>query len=600
LLTQKYECMVCFESIKLKDRIWSCSTCYALFHMKCINQWATVNQQSGSWNCPGCNTTKQQEIPKYYTCFCLKKREPLLVKGIPPHSCGQVCSKERSCPHPCGLKCHPGPCSDCEALGFPISCTCGKELLNLSCSTLKSIDFVPSCGKVCGKLLNCGLHACKKICGECIGKCGNCTLTESATCFCGNATKEIICGQPKLFSCGSPCNVKYSCGIHVCKSKCHQHEEMTVCQLDPTINNTCPCGKEISNRKSCTDPVPLCGQICLKPLICGHECQESCHFGDCPPCILTSTKTCRCGKSTLSVPCKDLDYDICEKVCKTKLPCKRHVCNVRCCPLDKKSHVCESACGKQLACKSHTCLMICSHEGDCHDCVEGVSFDELACNCGATIMYPPIPCGTLPPECNKPCRRTRECGHHQITRHYCHPNPDDCPPCMVFKTVQCACGSSELKNIPCSRTAIPSCGKPCTKIVEGCNHPCSRVCHEGPCVDSTHPCVRKCGKVRSCGHICQYKCHGVSECLEKEPCRQILKLVCNCGSKKKSVICGSSKDNPFKDPSTLLVCDSTCEKKLMMERMKHALDIDPSNTFLPFGGWQESMVKLAVSFPEVS
>lgn len=38
-------------------------------------------------------------------------------------------------------------------------------------------------------------------------------------------------------------------------------------------------------------------------------------------------------------------------------------------------------------------------------------FDELACNCGATVLYPPIPCGTQPPECDKPCSRTHACSH---------------------------------------------------------------------------------------------------------------------------------------------------------------------------------------------
>ena len=47
LQTQKYECMVCFDKIRQRDRIWSCDTCWAAFHMKCINQWASVNFQNG-------------------------------------------------------------------------------------------------------------------------------------------------------------------------------------------------------------------------------------------------------------------------------------------------------------------------------------------------------------------------------------------------------------------------------------------------------------------------------------------------------------------------------------------------------------------------
>lgn len=38
-------------------------------------------------------------------------------------------------------------------------------------------------------------------------------------------------------------------------------------------------------------------------------------------------------------------------------------------------------------------------------------FDELTCHCGAEVMYPPIPCGTMPPECHRPCTRDHGCNH---------------------------------------------------------------------------------------------------------------------------------------------------------------------------------------------
>lgn len=38
-------------------------------------------------------------------------------------------------------------------------------------------------------------------------------------------------------------------------------------------------------------------------------------------------------------------------------------------------------------------------------------FEEVTCHCGSTVMYPPIPCGTPPPECTKPCSRTHSCSH---------------------------------------------------------------------------------------------------------------------------------------------------------------------------------------------
>lgn len=38
-------------------------------------------------------------------------------------------------------------------------------------------------------------------------------------------------------------------------------------------------------------------------------------------------------------------------------------------------------------------------------------FDELTCHCGASVIYPPVPCGTRPPECTQTCARIHECDH---------------------------------------------------------------------------------------------------------------------------------------------------------------------------------------------
>jgi hypothetical protein len=37
---QKYECMVCWETIKANQATWSCECCWAIFHLGCIEQWA--------------------------------------------------------------------------------------------------------------------------------------------------------------------------------------------------------------------------------------------------------------------------------------------------------------------------------------------------------------------------------------------------------------------------------------------------------------------------------------------------------------------------------------------------------------------------------
>lgn len=49
LSTGQYECMVCCERVRVKDPVWSCLTCYHIFHLKCIKKWARIptNMEEG-------------------------------------------------------------------------------------------------------------------------------------------------------------------------------------------------------------------------------------------------------------------------------------------------------------------------------------------------------------------------------------------------------------------------------------------------------------------------------------------------------------------------------------------------------------------------
>jgi len=70
----------------------------------------------------------------------------------------------------------------------------------------------------------------------------------------------------------------------------------------------------------------------------------------------------------------------------------------------------------KLACGSHKCEEPC-HRGKCPPCWQ-VSFDELRCECGTEVIYPPVPCGTTPPLCNRPCTRPHSCGHTVCPSHW--------------------------------------------------------------------------------------------------------------------------------------------------------------------------------------
>ena len=49
LLCGAYECMVCCESVRERHEVWSCRSCFHIFHLQCVHHWAkspvaTVNE----------------------------------------------------------------------------------------------------------------------------------------------------------------------------------------------------------------------------------------------------------------------------------------------------------------------------------------------------------------------------------------------------------------------------------------------------------------------------------------------------------------------------------------------------------------------------
>ncbi|KAI9204843.1 uncharacterized protein BJ171DRAFT_442072 [Polychytrium aggregatum] len=602
-----YECMICYENVRPRDAVWSCSTCSHVFHLKCIGKWsrssasneaaqqpAPSSSSSASnpgWRCPGCQSVVA-EVPSEYRCFCGKIEDPPFNRFITPHSCGQTCSRERGCPHKCTLPCHPGPCKPCELMAPPVSCYCGRSSFVVRCTEILNMTFEKSCGEVCGKELNCGLHTCEWKCHQ--GQCPPCTVNIDHPCLCGRSTKQLKCGTPCVsWSCDTKCDHEYPCGIHTCPRPCHGGGHSSVCPLDPSVLFRCPCGSETVEaickrtgvvRTSCADPVVTCDNTCGKVLPCGHRCRFRCHAGECEPCGQSVSLPCRCGRTEFVIECNtlkklpngDIELPVCSRVCTAKKHCKRHQCGSRCCPLEH--HICEEVCGKTLKCGLHQCTFTCGHNGRCHDCFEGVSFDELSCHCGRTVVFPPIPCNTPPPKCSHPCIRPLPCGHPTMSRHNCHPDTETCPPCVLFVERDCACGKKKMNNVRCSSKVVPSCGQVCGKVISPCGHTCRRFCHSGACVDGeAFKCLDKCGKIRpSCGHRCGFNCHGSKECLEDRPCLFKIAQSCKCGNRISQVVCGGSKHTLGQAPQTLL-CDDSCALLERNRRLAAALEITPTS-----------------------
>uniref|UniRef100_L2FT19 Nf-x1 finger transcription n=1 Tax=Colletotrichum fructicola (strain Nara gc5) TaxID=1213859 RepID=L2FT19_COLFN len=489
-----------------------------------------------------------------------------------------------------------------------------------------------SCKEICGDLLPCGEHFCATPCHP--GLCGSCEIPMQARCYCGKEHKEIPCdrrgdlemsfnyGQISSesedssedswfdgsFDCGATCGRNYDCGFHGCEKTCHPQDEVSAhCPLSPDVVANCPCGKtpleELLDqpRQSCQDEVPHCKKTCGKTLSCGHQCVDTCHIGPCNPCFQKMDISCRCGRTSCTSLCHqgEIAPPMCMRVCQGQLNCARHKCGERCCPGEKRAieraaarrkhrpqiaeeveaeHICVRVCGRTLKCGTHECYQIC-HSGPCPSCLEAV-FEEISCACGRTVLQPPQPCGTPPPECRFDCTRAPPCGHPSV-KHNCHPDDVPCPKCPFLVEKACICGKQRMKNRPCWLEEA-RCGLPCGKKLKCGTHTCRKECHRpGECEDAEIPgshCAQPCGKTRkSCEHACQDSCHAPYQCKEDRPCQSKTFITCECQNRKKEVKCLATKTNPTPDRDTLK-CDDECLRLQRNQRLAAALNVDPDHT----------------------
>ncbi|CAG8980129.1 hypothetical protein HYALB_00013614 [Hymenoscyphus albidus] len=629
ITNRQHDCSICFNDVLPNSKIWGCKTCWAVLHLSCVTKWArdqgsTLQQRPAEngelppprqWRCPACNLPKQ-EMPTTYTCWCAKEIEPRPLPGLPPHSCGQTCSKPRvgHCPHPCELVCHAGPCPPCGHMGPTLPCFCGKETSSRRCLDT-NYDSGWSCGQICDDVLPCGEHNCQRGCHE--GLCGSCEVPIESRCFCGRKKRVLPCferederesqlnGETWLssFNCGSECERPYDCGEHFCESTCHvQDLSPAHCPYSPDVIKNCPCGKTpLTNlleqpRETCSAPIPRCKEICHKELACGHLCRDVCHSGECSPCFQTTEINCRCGRTTSNTFCHQgmAEPPMCMRVDKTTLNCGRHECGEHCCPGEKKArerigtrkrqnglgpgnfeaeHICLRTCERPLKCGNHPCPELC-HKGSCNTCLEAI-FDEISCACGKTVLQPPQPCGTQPPECRFNCTRARTCGHKQI-KHQCHEDAEECPKCPYLVEKPCVCGKKTLKTQPCWFSEV-RCGLPCGKKLKCGNHFCQKTCHRGgQCEDATSPCTQACGRKKTvCEHSCSDPCHAPYPCKETTPCQAKTFVTCECQNQKQAVKCLASKTNDGNSKKTL-DCNDECLKLQRNAKLAAALNIDPA------------------------
>lgn len=580
ILDGEYNCMVCHSTVGKKGRIWTCKHCYIIFHLTCINRWASAREQKEaeeehrdpkpdylikSMRCPACNFVDNTfKMNKYY-CYCGKQclddalgyyddynqNFNINSNGI-PHSCGELCGRYKGttseCEHCCIAQCHPGPCDPCRLPSAKVyKCECGKMQYNLRCGQQETERKL--CSFTCEKLLNCKNHKCDLKCHH--GACPTCPIKTFATCFCGKEKKELHCGEGKevelengkketRFKCNKICNKLLPCGNHHCTFECHVGSCSNCPRkvVDPTV---CACGKTTftpnnnknSNnariRKSCLDPLPTCSQRCDRMLSCGiHFCKRKCHDSKCPPCTIPVKKQCRCNGEMKTLTCSEYNNKI-QQINNGIIGVDIDMELVT----NPDSFVrCKKLCKKILSCGYHTCKTVCCP--------------------GRNIL------GYEGHVCHERCLRELPCG-----RHFCNNNchAGTCLPCGVTyrNGISCACGNVSVPGpVQCSTAGIIKCSKKCEKILP-CGHECAMQCHYGDCDVKCNILVDKsCEKHNNPVH--NIPCH-IQSPLCGEQCKS--PLPCNQHYCSRSCHAGNCIENKDDYNNVMLKgCSNICNKLL--------------------------------------
>ncbi|KAK2582699.1 hypothetical protein KPH14_004973 [Odynerus spinipes] len=239
---------------------------------------------------PPCN--KPCKIPS----ICIHpKRETHKCHQGPCPPCKKICGlTHKKCGHNCPATCHSKvwvkvtlngtqgqpkgpwekprdtlelktlPCPPCE-VPVKVECLGGHETRTWPCYIAKA----DSCGRPCGRLLQCTNHTCELMCHAVKSSEG---ITDNAEC--------MQCDRPCSFERPNGCS-------HKCPKLCHPAPCDPCQQL---VRVPCHCGISTLYRR-CIDLTSAtakkreellkCGNQCPKNYPCGHRCNDICHPGEC-------------------------------------------------------------------------------------------------------------------------------------------------------------------------------------------------------------------------------------------------------------------------------------------------------------------------------
>ncbi|KAJ1960067.1 FKBP12-associated protein [Dispira parvispora] len=507
LTYEVYECMVCCETVKANQGIWSCQQCWAPFHLRCVQKWArkSIKQQR---NAETATSSSQASVPDHYPPAGDLADLVSSLFVVTPHTNNTSTQTRRRQNQPNG------------------STTSLEEHADTDLSHLPTM-FTWRCPGCQNESM---------------------AIPRHYKCFCGKRKNPatVPTGNDVPHSCGQPCgrprkpltgNNAPACP-HPCPLPCHPGPCPPCTALAPLT--FCYCGKkQYQVRCSEHDPAGTsCDQPCGELLECGeHTCQEICHAELCPPCLVIETQQCYCGQSVR------------EGTCGSGSPRSSYHTS----PGEDSQepaigyYACDQPCPEYYDCGVHQCLRPCHPRGLEPDPCPFAPTQIATCPCGKTPLSHLLPaprtsCTDPIPVCDQPCRQVLPCGHR--CQQSCHHGK--CPPCPKTSTLPCRCGQTRV-SLPCSER-IPLSNTPWDSL--RFTDPTANykeqwelaLCRNQKAENSPSPplCRRRCKALKDCGrHVCQTQCcpvnaqsdvaAGTTALEDSHECKLVCDRKRNCG-----------------------------------------------------------------------
>lgn len=264
-----------------------------------------------------------------------------------------------------------------------------------------------------------------------------------------------------------------------------------------------------------------CNAQCGEKLPCGHLCSEKCH-SDAMHKRVKCEKQCGRLSEICGHRCEKACGEECEANCKSLLPCDitlpcgHHLAEMYC--FQQRQKISAIRCTVEVerympACGHRTALACYLTTNHARFCCKEVCEDTLAC--GHTCDKDCIDCrprGSVNVDhgsCVQKCGREYSGCDHRCSKP-CHEEDAACPPCSA------AC-QSHCTHVKCDKRCGDLC-LPCTneQCTSKCPHSvCTMLC-AAPC--DWVPCSKRCKEKLKCGHPCPSICGEI--CPSAESCQR--------------------------------------------------------------------------------